>query len=194
MRYRPSSYKGLQRRRPHQLPNLGGKKKEFRLGFIVLGFVVLFAGSLFLFRGSAKKTEPKTLVNSSVISETTAPTTPPISLSYPDATLIGLSSQKPVGTASRSISNALFHLNTHATLPGIDRASQFYEVWLVRPVPYDFVSAGEMITDDSGAFILDWNGVNDKDYSGYTNLVITLQARGGDADPQTHIVEGEFGK
>jgi len=194
MRYRPSSYKGLQRRRPHQLPKLGGSKKDIRLGVVVLGFVLLFACSLFVFRGAEKKDKPTVSSAAATTSDQTASVLFPTSLSNPDATLIGLSSQKPVGAITRTLSDNVFHVSVHATLPGIDRVSQFYEVWLVRPVPYDFVSAGEMITNDLGTFTLDWNGLSDKDYSGYTNVVITLQARGGDADPQTHIVEGEFGK
>lgn len=156
-----------------------------------VGFVVLFAGSVFIFR-NAKYEKPVADVGAPLVGAQQS-VTEVGSLSNPDATLIGVSSSKPVGTATRTISNALFHLSMHATLPGIDRASQFYEVWLVRPVPYDYVSAGEMVTNDLGAFVLDWNGAIDKDYSGYTDLVITLQARNGDTDPQTHVAEGEFG-
>jgi len=160
---------------------------------IVGGFVLLFIGSVFLFRTSKPE---KPSENSDVVALLSSQvTTSPTSLSMPDATLVDLSSNKPVGIATRSLENGLFHVSTRATLPGIDRESQFYQLWLVRPVPYDYVSAGEMTTNELGAFVLDWNGsASDGDYSGYTDLVITLQARGGDADPQRHIVEGEFGK
>lgn len=158
---------------------------------LIGGFALLFVGSVFVFR-TAKHEKPAAVSNTaSVIG--TVPIVP-TALSNPDATLLGLSSHKPIGTATRAIVNGLFHMSMSATLPGIDRASQFYQAWIVRPVPYDYVSVGELITNDLGAFVLDWNGSSDKDYSGYTDLVITLQARGGDADPQTHVVEGEFGK
>lgn len=188
MKYR-SSYKGLQQRNTRSGSRSGGKI-NVRLWAMGVGFVVLFAGSMFLFRNT-KHEKPVTASN--VVSNVDSTAAIPTSLSNPDATLIGVSSNKPVGTATRTISNALFHVSMHATLPGIDRASQFYEAWLVRPVPYDYVSAGEMVTNDLGSFVLDWNGASDKDYSGYTDLVITLQARNGDTYPQTHIVEGEFG-
>lgn len=158
---------------------------------VIGGFALLFVGSVFVFRNSKHE---KPLVASSIVSEASSVVFTPTTLSNPDATLVGLSSKKPVGTAVRTIENSLFHLTMSASLPGIDRDSQFYQAWLVRPVPYDYVSAGEMITNDLGSFVLDWTGSSDKDYSGYTDLVITLQARGGDADPQTHVVEGEFGK
>lgn len=158
---------------------------------VVAGFILLFAGSLFLFRNT--KHEKPAMVSNTVSTTDTAMVIP-ATLSNPDATLLGLSTHKPVGTATRAIVNGLFHMNMSATLPGIDRASQFYQAWIVRPVPYDYVSAGEMVTNDLGSFVLDWNGSSDKDYSGYTDLVITLQARGGDIDPQIHVVEGEFGK
>lgn len=185
MRYR-SSYKGLQRR--GSLPRLPGNSKQIRLWLLIGGFVVLFAGSVFIFRNTKHE---KPVEKAAEVTEATEITK---ALTQPDATLIGVSSNKPVGTATRSIANGVFHLNMSATLPGIDRESQVYQAWLVRPVPYDYISAGEFVTNDLGAFVLDWNGLSDKDYSGYKDLVITLQARGGDADPQTHIVEGEFGK
>lgn len=191
MRYRSSSYKGLQQHRPSRLPSFGGAKKNVRVGLVVAAFVLLFGGSMFLFR-TAKHEKPKDV--SSVLATTSTVTPNPSEFSQTSATLIGLTSNKPVGTATRSLVTSLFHLSMSVTLPGIDRASQFYQAWLVRPVPYDYVSAGELITNDLGTFILDWNGLADKDYSGYTNLVITLQARGGDEDPQGHIAEGGFGK
>lgn len=159
---------------------------------LIGGFILLFAGAMFVFRNT--KREKPVAVSGVIVSDNASASVIPSSLSNPDAALIGVSSQKPVGTAVRAMVNNLFHLNMSVTLPGIDRESQLYQAWLVRPVPYDYVSAGELMTNDLGAFILDWNGLVDKDYSGYTNLVITLQVRGGDEGPQAHVVEGEFGK
>ncbi len=167
-----------------------GRKTDIRFVATIVGFVVLFAGSIFLFRNTKHE---KPVVSSNTVSTTDVATVIPTTISNPDATLIGLASNKPVGTATRTILNGLFHLAVRTTLPGIDRTSQFYEVWLVRPVPYDYISAGEMMTNDLGTFVLDWNGLSGTDYSGYTDLVITLQARGGDTDPQMHIVKGAFG-
>lgn len=186
MKYR-SSYKGLQQRRPPAFAR-SASKMNMRMWALVVGFVLLFVGSVFIFRNTKHE---KPIEKAIEVIEATEVTK---TLTQLDATLVGVSSNKSVGTAARSIANGVFHLNMSAALPGIDRESQFYQAWLVRPVPYDYVSAGEMVTNDLGTFVLDWNGSSDKDYSGYTDLVITLQARGGDTDPQTHIVEGGFGK
>ncbi|OGL63127.1 hypothetical protein A3C09_01340 [Candidatus Uhrbacteria bacterium RIFCSPHIGHO2_02_FULL_47_44] len=188
MRYR-HSYKGLQQRTSRsgaRIPN------HIHLWLMIGGFVVLFIVSVFFFRN----TKPEKIVAATGILATTessvafSPVPPPTS----DATLIGVSSQKAVGSAARLLENGTFHLNIRATLPGIDRESQFFQAWLVRPVPYDYFSAGELVTNDLGTFVLDWAGSADTDYNGYTDVVITLQTRNGDPDPQVHIVEGEFGK
>lgn len=190
MRY-SSSYKGLQKRPNVSRGTMGSRGvKQMKLWFLVGGFVLLFAGAMFLFRSTKYEKPAEKVVG---VIETTKVTEAGI-LGNPDATMIGVSSQKPVGTAVRTMANNLFHLNMSTTLPGIDRESQYYQAWLVRPVPYDYVSAGELMTDDLGSFVLDWNGLVDKNYSGYTNLVITLQARGGDEGPQGHVAEGEFGE
>lgn len=188
MRYRPS-YKGLQQRSAQPRVRVS---RHMHLWVIVGGFVLLFAGSMFLFRTS--KPEKKTEASSVVSLLASQTVTTPTSFSDPDATLIELSSNKPIGIATRSVGNGLFHMSLRATLPGIDRESQFYQVWLVRPVPYDYLPAGEMMTNEMGAFVLDWDGLPETDYSGYIDLVITLQARNGNPDPQGRVAEGEFGK
>jgi hypothetical protein len=162
------------------------------LWLIVGGFVLLFAGSVFLFRTSKPEKASEVLSAASLLASQSTAT--PVSFSQPDATLIGLTSNKPVGMATRSVENGLFHMTLRATLSGIDRESQFYQVWLVRPVPYDYLSVGEMATNEMGAFVLDWDGLPETDYSGYIDLVITLQTRNGSSDPQGRVVEGEFGK
>lgn len=79
------------------------------------------------------------------------------------------------------------------SLPEINREVFFYQVWLVRPIPYDFFALGEMITNDEGMFVLEWEGEEENDYSAYVNVVVTRQEYGESTDPQVHIAEGEFG-
>ena len=188
MRYR-SSYKGLQQRGTRPKRKISG---NFQLWFLVGGFVLLFIVSVFVFRNT--KPEKQVGAADAILNTGSSAMVNPATLTNFDATLFGVSSGKAVGTATRALANGVFHVNIRAAMPDIDRESQFYQVWLVRPVPYDFISAGEMVTNELGTFVLDWNGLSDKDYSGYIDLVITLQTRNGDADPQMHIVEGEFGK
>ncbi len=165
------------------------------LTWAVVGvFVIIFAGSIIWFR-NAKKHDvgSKTgvpaisvLNNQTIPSETTA--------TFPDATLIGLSSNKPIGTATRGLQDGVYHVSMNATLPGVDATKQFYKAWLVRQVPYDFIPAGNFALNALGTFALEWNGVAGKSYQDYSQVVITLQAIGGEEDPQAHIAEGYFGK
>ena len=102
MRYRPS-YKGLQQH--HSKPRTRGSR-NIHLWVIVGGFVLLFIGSVFLFRTSKPE---KPSENSDVVALLSSQvTTSPTSLSMPDATLVDLSSNKPVGIATRSLENGLF--------------------------------------------------------------------------------------
>jgi predicted transcriptional regulator len=99
-----------------------------------------------------------------------------------------------VGEARRGKKDERYFFELKATLPEIDREVFFYEAWLVRPIPYGFFSAGELVTNEEGDFIVEWEGENEKDYSGYVEVVITRQEYQGSTDPQAHIVEGTFGK
>lgn len=109
------------------------------------------------------------------------------------ATLVLKATGETVGEARRGQKDDRYFFELKATLPEMDREVFFYEAWLVRPIPYDFFSVGEMVTNDEGVFVIEWDGESDKDYSGYVEIVITRQEYEGSTDPQTHIVEGEFG-
>ncbi len=159
---------------------------------MIVGFVVIFFGSVFLFRSKSYEA-PVERSQATGVERTEQIDAAPTVL-HPDATILLLSTKKPAGTATRLLQNNVLNVSLRATLPEIDRESQFYQLWLVRPVPYDYFSAGELVTNEMGAFVLNWVSESTKDYSGYTDLVITLQVRGGSSDPQTHIAEGEFGK
>lgn len=109
------------------------------------------------------------------------------------ATLILQSSGETVGEARRGKKDDRAFLELKATLPEIDREAFFYEVWLLRPIPYNFFSVGEMVTNEEGVFVLEWEGEKETDYSGYAKVVITRQEYDRSKDPGEHIVEGEFG-
>ena len=110
-----------------------------------------------------------------------------------DAALKLLVNNKVVGQASRGTKDDQYFLRVAATLPEIDREIFYYQLWIIRPIPYDYISIGELITDEDGVFTIEWQGEKEKDYSGYMQLVITKQAYAGSTDPQAHIIEGEFG-
>jgi hypothetical protein len=167
------------------------------IGIVFVCFVV-FVGAVFWFRTSQKESlETKkdsivdvltpTPVASSIVEGA-------IDLESPQATLTNLVSGKVIGTATRGTQDSAYRVAMNASLPEIDREKQFYQAWLVRKIPYDYLSAVEFMTNDLGVFVLEWIGEPQKDYRAYTKVVITLQTKGGDQAPQTHIAEGEFGK
>ena len=79
------------------------------------------------------------------------------------------------------------------TLPEIDREVHYYQVWMLRRLPYHYFSLGEMVTDEDGYFVLEWEAEDDEDYSAYTQIIVTVNPYDGSADPGQHLVEGEFG-
>jgi len=99
-----------------------------------------------------------------------------------------------IGEAERGKKDdhAFFQMKTQ--LPEIDREIFYYNVWLVRPLPYSFFSIGEMKTNEEGIFEIEWEGQKNQDISDYAQIVVTKQEYKGSSDPEKHIAEGEFGK
>jgi hypothetical protein len=123
--------------------------------------------------------------------------TPVVTLTAPipvggEAHLRGIGETQATGTAKRSKDKDVYYLRVKTNLPGIDRESQYYEVWLLRPIPYGYFSAGEMVTNDLGEFVLEWAGQEGKNYDDYSQVVITLEAKDGNPDPSGHVMEGMF--
>lgn len=187
-----SSYNGLHHKRSSRLGT------HALTWIIVAFFIVVFIFSVVWFR-SAKKKQPETKPDSIVNVLTPESVSQSVldsvsSIDNVNATLINVSSKKNVGIATREIIDGKFHISMKSALGEIDREKQFYEAWLVRQVPYDFIPIGEFVTNDLGEFVLDWNGEIGKNYQAYNRVIITLQTKNGDPDPQGHVVEGEFGK
>lgn len=110
-----------------------------------------------------------------------------------DAVLRWLATGEEVGEARRGEKDGAYDLRVKASLPAIDREVQFYEVWLLQQIPYAYFSVGEMVTNDLGEFVLEWNAM-DKDisYNGYTQVIITLEMYDENLDPAAHVAEGFF--
>ncbi len=98
-----------------------------------------------------------------------------------------------IGEAKRGEKDGVFYVELKTRLPEIDREKTYYQVWFLRKIPYDFFSAGEMITNDDGDFVLEWVAPDAKDYRTYTQIIITVNQYEGSSDPGAHLVEGEFG-
>jgi hypothetical protein len=111
------------------------------------------------------------------------------------ANLYHLANNVPVGVTVRGVKDDHFYIEMKTTLPEIDREAYFYEVWLVRQVPFDFISAGEMLTNDDGEFVLEWVAAEEEDdFSDYTQVVVTIESRENYAGPGEHVAEGVFGE
>lgn len=164
---------------------------------VVVGFVIVFIVSVAWFR------QPDPVEETTIDSIASILRPDPISqailngaidVESPSASLKLVSNQKIVGQAHRGIKDGHYFLELSASMPEIDREVFYYQVWLVRPIPYDYVPVGEMVTNEEGVFMLAWDGQPEVDYSGYMRLVITRQEYQGSKDPQTHIVRAEFGE
>jgi hypothetical protein len=180
------------------------KKSKFRrigsvvgTGAVVVALFIFFIIAVTWFR--APKESPKNKVDSIVDVLTPMPVSESVILGAIDtvsreATLIKVDSGEDVGTAKRGTKDDNYYFEIKSVLPEIDREVNFYEVWLLRDVPYSYFSAGEMITNDDGEFVIEWSGENEKQYNDFTHVIVTLQEYGGTTDPGSHILEGEFGK
>lgn len=63
----------------------------------------------------------------------------------------------------------------------------FYEGWIVRQEPFEFISTGELMLVD-GEYV---NGYrSDEDLTEYDFYVLTIEPNDGDPAPADHIVEG----
>lgn len=110
-----------------------------------------------------------------------------------EATLAWLTTGERVGAAVRGEKDDRYYLEMKTTLPEIDREVYYYQVFLLSRLPFNFFSLGEMMTDEEGYFVMEWPAPDDKDYSNYTQVIITVNEYQGSADPGMHLVEGEFG-
>lgn len=162
---------------------------------VVLALIVLFVYLVYDFR--KPKEEPEELVGSieNVLTPTPGSLLIPEEILFPksrDAVLYHSITGEEFGEARRGTKDGEYFHTVKAGLSEIDREIQFYEGWLVSPIPYNFFSTGEMVTNDLGEFILEFEGEKGNDYSAYTQVVITLEAYKGPSGPNTHIAEGEF--
>lgn len=179
-----------------------GEQKKIRLGsangigFFVLVMFIIFVFAVRWFR-SAPIEEEET-VRSIVDVLTPDPISQAVIDSAIDtesriASLRWVATGEVVGETKRGEKDDKFYIEFTATLPEIDREVYYYQVWLLRRIPYDFFSVGEIVTDEEGRFVLEWQASEEKDYSGYSEIVVTVNEYKGSADPGAHLVEGTFG-
>lgn len=184
------------KRRRSVLPLLG-------TGVIVLGLIGLFAVSVYAFRSKPKPTEEPAvspLLEGILEPHPVHVTSESLGEGARQAELVSLDGSGAQGIATRGEKDGHFYFTVRTTLGAIDRETQTYEVWLIQELPYDFFRVGEMVTNEEGAFIFDWEaaegrdgrGTSFTDYAGYTNVIITREGKDGNPDPGLRVMDGTF--
>ncbi len=110
-----------------------------------------------------------------------------------DANLFWLGTGEQIGEAARGEKDGKYYLEIESPLPEIDREIYYYQVWLLREIPYDFFSLGEMITDEDGVFIFEWKAPDDELYNDFIQIIITRNLYDGSSEPEDKVIQGEFG-
>ncbi len=189
MRYRSSFTK----RRPLRVGAIVGTSA------IVLVLFGLFCYGIYQFRFAPKEEGP----TSNVVPTVTDVLTPsPVTASALQAQVTAdargadlrdVKTNTVLGRATRGEKDKHYYFTLNTDLPDIDRETFFYEAWILRKVPYDYVSVGDLVTNDEGKFVLEWEAdVSPEIYAAYTSVIVTLEAKDGNPDPSTHVLEGMF--
>lgn len=164
--------------------------------FIVLVLVAIFVYAVYEFRKPKEEAAPAV----ETIEDVLKPSPLLVSVEgssqkiedVEKADLQAVTEQGGHGLATRQIEDGIYFHTVKAALPEIDRERFFYEGWLVRKVPFDYFSTGEMFTNNLSEFVLRFEGDPRGDYEEYTQIVITLEPYDDNPDPGQHILEGEF--
>ena len=110
-----------------------------------------------------------------------------ISLPY-QGTLKDVTGGNASGIAKSGIFEGEYYLSvTFENLPELD-PGYFYEGWVVRKSPFDFISTG-VLTQTDGQWINMYMS-SDTGLVGYPDYVLTLEPDDGDPDPAGHVLEG----
>ncbi len=93
------------------------------------------------------------------------------------------------GTAYYTVENGQYMLYAEfMNLPPLEDG-YFYEGWVVRQDPFEFISTGE-IYELAGVQVNEFE--SNTDYSDFGTYILTLEPDDGDPAPADHIVEGAF--
>jgi hypothetical protein len=195
----------------HSSRKSGGNNETVRTtvkwGMFIVFFIGLFVFSVYQFRSSGSTSEPSSENNEMVADERSSEQnesmqeetdTIEVAPGMPEIRVRNTTNLEDVrggggsGEAKRGTKDGVFYHTVTATLPEINREAYFYEGWLVRKVPFDYFSTGEMVTNKEGEFVLEWEGEEGENYEDYTEVVITLEPRDNDPSPAEHVLEGTF--
>lgn len=164
-------------------------------GLIALVFIGLFAYGIWWFRFAPKDevvtTEKDSITNILTASPVSSAIIAASTRTATSATLHDVQGGSSSASVTRETDDGQFFLKMKAVLPEIDREKFYYEAWMIRQVPYDYISVGDIVTNDDGEWVLEWVGAEGK-YDAYTRVIVTLEAKDENPDPSGHVLEGEF--
>jgi hypothetical protein len=103
--------------------------------------------------------------------------------------------QEVRGTQFDGMASGMFRIGFVGEMFGVEAefyglpdivGTDFYEGWLVRPEPFDFVSTG-VVTKEGDNYVNRY--LTEVDLSTYTKYVLTIEPDDGDPRPAEHVVE-----
>ena len=101
--------------------------------------------------------------------------------------LVDVSGGQAAGVAQAGLTDGLYNLlSEFDQLPELED-DYFYEGWVVRKEPFDFISTGQTIKKGENEFNV---FSSDLDLTAYDFYVLTLEPDDGDPAPAEHILEG----
>lgn len=164
--------------------------------FLLLILLVAFYFFITNIRSTEPPSEPMEEVAEMMTGEPSEDVTGASPASFPDALDIELAGDlhdvtggEAFGTARAGKDNNGYYLGaTFFKLPPLED-DYFYEGWVVRRDPFDFISTGE-IKMTGGGLVNSYS--SEVDYIDYDFYVLTLEPDDGDPAPAAHIVEGEL--
>ena len=65
---------------------------------------------------------------------------------------------------------------------------------LFSRLPFGFFPLGELLTDELGAFVLEWEQTDQSKYVSYRTIIVTREAKDANPDPGVRVLEGTFEK
>jgi len=171
------------------------------LTVLVAVMVIGIVGGFFIFGSTSADGEGIDIVDDALaqnsidetdsdIVENQASNTDQISLTY-----VGEESGGFSGISRRGSNDGIFSHVIVADLPDINLDEFVYEGWLVRPGLSEFFSTGELFKRADGKWGLVWEIREDEskvEVQDYSRVIVTLESKDGDGNPEEHILEGQF--
>lgn len=178
-------------------PQYRGRKTSYGSGTVktvalVMLLVGVFAGSVYVFRTSHASRAKSTGLPVAITKAEAAAL-----LADPELVTIELANLEKgsgSGTATLERKDGKIHVSLKTSPPPIDRATTTYEAWLFSRLPFGFFPLGELVTDELGAFILEWEQADQARYATYRTIIVTREAKDANPDPGAHVLEGTFEK